>query len=168
MRLFHFARNVATIFACLHFANQAIAVQSAANSPGAPRMTQHASGSFDITTTPAAPPDHQGRTAIGRMLLDKRYAGELAATGKGEMLTAVTDTHGSAAYVAIERISGTLNGKRGSFVIQHAGTMSAGGKHATINVVPDSGAGDLTGISGTLRLTLVERTHFYELDYVLP
>ncbi|MES2759714.1 MAG: DUF3224 domain-containing protein [Pseudomonadota bacterium] len=131
-------------------------------------MTQHASGSFDITTTPASPPEHAGRTAIGRMQLDKQYAGDLAATGKGQMLTAVTDTQGSAAYVAIERVTGTLNGKKGSFVIQHTGTMSGGAKQAVIAVVPDSGTEELTGIRGTLTLKLVERKHFYEFDYVLP
>lgn len=131
-------------------------------------MTQHASGSFDITTTPAAPPEHEGRTAIGRMQLDKQYAGDLAATGNGQMLTAVTDTQGSAAYVAIERISGTLKGKKGSFVIQHTGRMSAGATHLTIAVVPDSGTEELTGLSGTMALRLVERKHFYEFDYVLP
>jgi hypothetical protein len=131
-------------------------------------MTQHASGSFDITMTPASPPEHEGRTAIGRMLLDKQYAGGLSATGKGEMLTAVTDTPGSAAYVAIERISGTLKGRKGSFVIQHTGTMSGGAQQLTINVVADSGTGELAGISGTLALKVVERKHFYEFDYVLP
>ncbi|MDB5934293.1 MAG: hypothetical protein JWQ01_1637 [Massilia sp.] len=131
-------------------------------------MTQHASGSFDIAMTPAAPPQHEGRTAIGRMQLDKQYSGELAASGKGEMLTAVTDTQGSAAYVAIERISGTLQGKKGSFVIQHVGNMRGGEQHLSISVVPDSGTEELAGITGTLVLKMVERKHFYEFDYVLP
>lgn len=131
-------------------------------------MTQHASGTFDITMTPASPPEHEGRTAIGRLQLDKQYVGDLTATGKGQMLTAVTDTQGSAAYVAIERISGTLKGKKGSFVIQHTGTMSSGAQHLTITVVAESGSGELAGITGTLALRMVERKHFYELDYVLP
>lgn len=131
-------------------------------------MTEHASGSFDITMTPASPPEHEGRTALGRMQLDKQYAGDLAASGKGQMLTAVTDTKGSAAYVAIERISGTLKGKKGSFVVAHTGTMSGGAQHLTISVVADSGTGELAGIAGTLGLKLVEGKHFYEFDYVLP
>lgn len=131
-------------------------------------MTQHASGSFDITMIPASPPDYAGRTAIGRMQLDKQYSGDLEATGKGQMLTAVTDTQGSAAYVAIERISGTLKGKKGSFVIQHAGTMSSGAQHLTVTVVADSGTEELVGITGTLALKMVERKHVYELDYMLP
>jgi hypothetical protein len=101
------------------------------------------------------------------MIIDKQYFGDLG-DGKGEMLTAVTDTEGSAAYVAIERISGTLNGKNGSFVIQHNGTMSAGAQHLSVSVVPDSGTEQLTGISGTLALKVVEGKHVYELDYMLP
>lgn len=128
----------------------------------------HATGSFDVSMKPASPPEKEGRTAIGRMVLDKQYFGDLAATGKGEMLTAVTDTAGSAAYVAIERISGTLNGKKGSFVIQHNGTMRAGAQHLSIGVVPDSGTEQLTGISGKMALKVVEGKHVYELDYVLP
>lgn len=131
-------------------------------------MTQHASGSFDITMSPASPPEHEGRTALGRMQLDKQYVGDLVATGKGQMLTAVTDTEGSAAYVAIERISGTLKGKKGSFVIQHTGTMSGGTQQLTINVVPNSGTDELAGITGTLALKMVERKHLYEFNYVLP
>lgn len=131
-------------------------------------MTQHASGTFDITMTPASPPKHEGRTATGRMLLDKQYSGDLVATGKGQMLTAVTDTQGAAAYVAIERVKGTLNGKKGSFVIQHAGTMRGGAQHLSISVVPDSGTEELTGITGTLALKMVERSHTYAFDYVLP
>lgn len=118
--------------------------------------------------TPASPPQHEGRTALGRMLLDKKYSGELAASGKGEMLTAVTDTAGSAAYVAIERISGTLNGKQGSFVIQHVGNMRGSEQRLAINVVADSGTGELAGISGRLSLKMVEGKHFYELEYELP
>jgi hypothetical protein len=131
-------------------------------------MTQHASGSFDIAMTAAGAPQHAGRTAIGRMQLDKQYVGELAAVGKGEMLTAVTDTAGSAAYVAIERISGTLGGRQGSFVIQHVGNMRGGEQQLTIRVVPDSGTDELAGITGTLTLKMVERKHFYEFEYDLP
>ncbi len=131
-------------------------------------MKQHASGSFEITMTPAAPPQHEGCTAVGRMVLDKQYAGELAASGKGEMLTAVTDTPGSAAYVAIERITGSLQGKQGSFVIQHVGNMRGGEQQLSISVVADSGTGELAGITGKLSLKMVERKHFYEFEYELP
>lgn len=131
-------------------------------------MTRSAHGTFEVTMTPTEPPEHQGCTATGRMLLDKQYAGELAASGKGQMLSAMTDTKGSAAYVAIERVSGTLGGRQGSFVIQHAGTMSGGQDQLSITIVPDSGSGQLAGIAGRMVIRIVERKHFYDLDYVLP
>jgi hypothetical protein len=131
-------------------------------------MTQHANGPFEVTMTPAGAPEHEGRTAFGRMQLDKQYAGDLVATGSGQMLTAVTDTQGSAAYVAIERISGTLRGRKGSFAIHHTGTMSGATKQLTISVVTDSGTDELTGIAGTMALKIVEGKHFYEFDYTLP
>jgi hypothetical protein len=131
-------------------------------------VTQRATGPFDVSMKPASPPDKEGRTAIGRMILDKQYFGDLAATGKGEMLTAVTDTKGSAGYVAIERISGTLKGRKGSFVLQHNGTMSGGAQNLATTIVPDSGTEQLTGISGKLAMELVDGKHVYELNYVLP
>ncbi len=151
-----FRAGVATLFAGLHFMAPA----------GAAAV--RVSGAFNVTMTPTAPTEHEGSTATGTMLLDKQYFGDLAATGKGRMLTAVTDTKGSAAYVAIERVSGTLVGKKGSFVIQHAGTMRAGVQQLTITIVPDSGTGELIGITGTMAIRMVERKHFYDLDYSLP
>lgn len=102
------------------------------------------------------------------MILDKHYFGDLAATGKGEMLTAMTDTTGSAAYVAMERVTGTLYGKSGSFVIAHSGTMRGDESQLAVNIVPDSGTGQLAGISGSMSFKRVERDHVYQLDYVLP
>ena len=136
--------------------------------PDAPANARHITGKFDITITPAAPPAHEGRTALARMLLDKQYFGELQATGQGEMLTARTDTKGSAAYVAIERVTGTLNGRQGGFVIQHSGTMSGGASQLAVLIVPDSGSGGLAGISGKMAIKQVAGGHIYELDYVLP
>ena len=130
-------------------------------------MQQRATGPFSVSMKPASEAK-EGRTAMGRMLLEKQYFGDLDADGKGEMLTAVTDTKGSAAYVAIERVTGTLRGRKGSFVIQHTGTMSGGAQQLMINIVPDSGTGELTGISGKLAIRMVEREHFYDLDYELP
>lgn len=131
-------------------------------------MTQRATGPFDVTIKPASSPERDGRTEIGRMSLDKQYYGDLAATGKGEMLTAVTDTKGSAAYVAIERVSGTLNGRTGSFVIQHAGTMSSGSESLAISIVPDSGTEELSGIRGEMLIKIADGKHFYELSYTFP
>jgi hypothetical protein len=129
---------------------------------------QHVAGTFDVKMSPASAPQHEGRTAIARMLLEKQYSGELQATGTGEMLTAMTDTKGSAAYVAIERITGKLKGKTGSFVVQHSGTMHGGGSQLAVTIVPDSGTGELAGISGRMSLKQVERQHQYQLDFVLP
>ena len=104
---------------------------------------------------------------LGRMSLDKRFDGDLSATGRGQMLTAMTAVQGSAGYVAIERVTGTLHGKSGSFVFQHTGRMAHGAQQLSISVVPDSGTGELTGISGTFRIQIVEGKHFYEFDYRL-
>lgn len=131
-------------------------------------MTQRAAGSFNVSMHPTAPTERAGRTTLGRMLLEKQYLGDLAATGKGDMLTAVTDTQGSASYVAIEHVTGVLHGRTGSFVVHHAGTMSGGVDQLEIAIVPDSGTDELTGIAGRLTLKVVEGEHRYELAYTLP
>ncbi|WP_229458852.1 DUF3224 domain-containing protein [Massilia glaciei] len=126
-----------------------------------------AKGSFSITLQP--PPAGEGvdRLSVGRMLIDKRYLGDLEARGQGEMLSAGNPSAGSAAYVAIEHVTGVLGGRKGSFALQHAGTMHGGVNELTINVVPGSGTGELAGIVGQLKLDLVDRTHCYTLDYTL-
>lgn len=131
-------------------------------------MSTHVSGSFSITMTPATTPQHSGRTTLGRMLLDKVYKGDLAATASGEMLSAVTDTKGAAGYVAVESIAGVLQGRQGSFVVRHAGTMADGKQELSIVIVPHSGTGQLEGISGTMGIRIEAGQHFYDLDYSLP
>ena len=131
-------------------------------------MTHRAAGSFTVSMRPAAPPERAGRTTLGRMILEKEYDGALAASGKGEMLTAVTDTPGSASYVAIEQVSGVLLERAGSFVIHHAGTMSGGVKRLSIAIVADSGTGQLAGIAGTMTLETADGDHRYELLFTLP
>jgi hypothetical protein len=126
----------------------------------------HARGSFDVTLIPQ-PAGDQDATR-GRLLIDKRYHGELEAIGNGEMLTGTTAVKGSAAYVAIERVSGTLNGREGSFLLQHTGTMTRGQGQLAVVVVPDSGSGELTGISGTVVIKPEAGQHHYEFDYTLP
>jgi hypothetical protein len=106
--------------------------------------------------------------SLGRIGLDKRYEGDLIANAHGEMLTAMTAVKGSAGYVAIERVSGSLQGRSGSFVLQHTGTMNQGAQQLSITVVPDSGTGQLAGISGTLAIRIEGGAHFYELSYALP
>lgn len=121
------------------------------------------SGEFEVKINPV----DTGDTQIGMMLIDKTYRGELQATGKGRMLTGMTAVKGSAAYVAVERIEGELKGKRGSFLIQHSGTMTKDKQSLVINVVPDSGTGDLVGIDGTMNIRIVEKKHFYDFNYTL-
>ena len=130
--------------------------------------SRHASGSFDVNTAPAGTPDTQAGATIGRYTLDKQYHGDLAGSGKGEMLTAVSATPGSAAYVAIERVSGTLHGREGSFAVHHTGTRSAGKQQLAIAIVPDSGSGQLAGISGTMDIQIVDGKHRYSIEYRLP
>jgi hypothetical protein len=104
---------------------------------------------------------------LRRMSIDKEFLGALDATSKGEMLSAMTATQGSAGYVAIEQVVGTLEGKKGSFVLQHFGTMSKGKDRLILEVVPDSGAGELTAISGTMKINMEDGKHFYDFEYQL-
>lgn len=105
---------------------------------------------------------------LSRMSLDKTFHGELEATSEGEMLSAMTPVKGSAGYVAIEQVQGTLKGKEGSFVLQHFGTMDKGKDRLILEVVPDSATGGLEGLSGTMDITVEEGKHFYEFEYQLP
>jgi hypothetical protein len=102
------------------------------------------------------------------MTLDKQYHGDLEATGIGQMLTAGTEVKGSGAYAAIEKVTGSLEGKKGTFILQHTGTMRREVPQLAIVVVPDSGTGELQGISGKMKIKFAEGgKHFYELDYTL-
>jgi Protein of unknown function (DUF3224) len=137
----------------------------AAQQPGS--MPIRASGTFDVKIEPQAEDKSEGST-LGRMTIDKQYHGDLEGAAKGEMLTAMTSVKESAAYVAVERVSGTLHGRRGTFVLQHRGTMTRGAQDLVITVVPDSGTGDLKGIAGSMAIKIAEGKHFYEFDYSLP
>jgi len=127
-------------------------------------LTTRAAGTFQVKMSPLST-THGEDPHLGRMSLDKRFEGDLIATGKGEMLTAGTNVKNSAVYVAVERISGTLQGKYGSFVVHHSGVMNRGAQDLTISVVPDSGTDELTGITGTMKISIVNGQHLYELDY---
>lgn len=135
---------------------------------GANRMSAIAKGTFEVEMKPQSEPNASDGVSLGRMSLEKRFEGDLTATGRGEMLTALTPVKGSAGYVAIERVTGTLNGRSGSFVFQHTGTMNSGAQQLSITVVPDSGTGALAGLSGVFKLSIVSGKHFYEFDYSLP
>ena len=104
---------------------------------------------------------------LGRLSIDKTFQGDLTAQSQGEMLTALTPTEGSAGYVAIEQVSGSLNGKTGSFVLQHFGISEPEGQRLILEVVPDSGTGKLTGLSGKMAILNEDGQHFYEFEYSL-
>lgn len=127
-----------------------------------------AKGTFDVQLTPQDAATDIGATKIGRMKIDKQFQGELAASSLGEMLAMRTDVQGSAGYVAMERVTGTLHGRTGSFVLQHSGTMNRGVASLDLNVVPDSGSGELAGLTGSMKIEIVEGKHRYIMDYVLP
>lgn len=132
-------------------------------------MTKHAKGTFEVKVTPQKPDNKEAETAkLGRMSLDKQFHGDLEATSQGEMLAAMTEVKGSAGYVAMERVNGMLHGRSGTFVLQHFGTMTRGEPKLTVTVVPDSGTGDLVGISGTMNIIIDAGKHSYEFEYSLP
>jgi Protein of unknown function (DUF3224) len=121
-----------------------------------------ASGTFDVKLTPA-----EG-SVFGRMSIDKQFQGDLEATSKGEMLSAASSVKGSAGYVAIERVTGTLQGRSGTFVFQHSGTMTRGAPTLSVTVIPDSGTGQLAGLTGKMAINIVDGKHFYDFEYTLP
>jgi hypothetical protein len=130
-------------------------------------MTDMARGTFEVKLTPQASDRQPEDSALGRMWLDKEFHGDLEATSRGQMLTAMTDVKGSAGYVAIERVRGILRGRTGSFVLQHTGTMTRGAPNLTITVVPDSATEELAGLSGQMTIIITDGKHSYELEYAL-
>jgi len=127
-----------------------------------------ARGSFAVNIIPQPPEDKTERLTLGRMLIEKKFQGDLEAAGNGQMLTGMTEVKGSGAYVAIERVTGTLHGRSGSFILHHLGIMERGAPRLSVTVVPDSGTRDLAGIAGTMTIIIAEGKHSYELAYTLP
>lgn len=127
----------------------------------------HARGSFDVTLQPIDAYNRDEGAGLARMSLDKLFHGELDASSKGEMLSAMGSVKGSAGYVAIERVTGTLAGRKGSFVLQHNATMTRGEPYLNIIVVPDSGSGELAGLSGSMKIEITGGKHFYAFDYAI-
>jgi hypothetical protein len=126
----------------------------------------HAIGTFEVKLAPQT--DEKSDAALGRMTIDKQFHGDLEGTSKGQMLTGMTEVKGSAGYVAIEKVSGTLKGRTGTFILQHTGTMNRGVPQLTITVVPDSGTGQLAGLTGNFTVKIDEGKHSYEFEYTLP
>jgi Protein of unknown function (DUF3224) len=130
-------------------------------------MSEHAAGPFDVKVVPQKPDTQIARAAnLGRLTIDKRFHGDLEGISKGEMLATQTDVPGSAGYVALERVTGTLKGRAGSFVLQHSATMTRGTPVSSITVVPDSGTGELRGLSGKMTITVAsDGGHSYQFDF---
>ena len=119
-------------------------------------------GTFDVTLTPL---DEAGLAVINRMAIDKLFHGPLDGRSEGQMLATRTPVDGSAGYVALERVTGTLEGRRGSFTLQHSGTMNRGAATLQLTVVPDSGSDGLAGIDGRMAISIADGAHYYEFDY---
>ena len=130
--------------------------------------TMRATGTFDVTLRPLEAYNQAADAKIGRMSIDKTFAGDLVGSSQGEMLSGGSPAEGSAGYVAIERVTGVLDGRQGSFLLQHSATMTPESQVATITVVPGSGTDELEGLAGTLSIQISEGRHAYELEYTLP
>ncbi|NVJ60658.1 MAG: DUF3224 domain-containing protein [Gammaproteobacteria bacterium] len=127
-----------------------------------------ATGKFEVTLNPIEPHiQSSDATSFKRMSIEKKFLGDLEATSQGEMLSAMSATQGSAGYIAMEQVEGVLGGKKGRFVLQHFGIMSDGDRRLILEVVPDSGSDELTGISGKMSITIEEGLHFYNFEYSL-
>ena len=131
-------------------------------------MTNKVRGEFEVKLALLPAYDTTEGSPLGRRSIDKQFHGDLEATSKGEMLAAGTAVKGSAGYVAIERVTGTLCGRAGSFVLQHSGTMNRGSPSMVVTVVPDSGTEALTGLTGKMSIEITGGKHFYDFEYELP
>ena len=129
---------------------------------------KRATGSFEVTLQPLSNSEVTSDPLFGRLLLTKKFNGDLTATARGQMLSSGTLTKGSAGYVAIDQVTGTLEGRQGSFVLQHTGSMNRGVPTLSIMVVPDSGTDELAGLSGTLSINIIDGKHFYDFIYSIP
>src|SRR5258707_639332 len=163
---------LAGIFLCLYLGGAALARtpdQAAAHSgPKEKVVASHASGTFEVKLTPQKD-EGQSDSGLGRMSIDKQFHGDLEGLSKGSMLSsAATIVKGSGGYVAMERVTGMLRDRTGSFVLQHSGTMTRGTPQLIISVVPDSGTGELTELAGTMTIKIDAGKHSYEFDYTLP
>jgi Protein of unknown function (DUF3224) len=157
--------TVATVGVWLVLAAETVALGASSTQEA---TMYHASGTFDVQVIPKELDGPAEDSTLGRFALVKRYHGGLEADGTGQMLTAGSPAAGSAGYVAIETVSGTLDGREGSFALMHRGSMSPAGQTIEVNVVPGSGTGALAGISGTLEIRIEGKQHLCDLAYELP
>ena len=141
-------------------AGAALLVASSLFAQGKP---MHAAGTFDVTLVPQA----DAENPVGRMSIDKVFHGDIEGTSKGTMLASMGSEPGSGAYVAIEKVTGTLHGKRGTFALHHVGVMNRNAQSLTVLVIPDSGTDELKGITGSLKIIIDGKKHSYEFDYTI-
>ena len=165
------AIGVSSLALCLTFPTAAGA-QPVAKEPSAalrePITMTRATGTFEVKLAPQPRDEYADGAMLSRLTIDKQFRGDLAGTSKGQMLAAGTSVKGSAGYVAIELVTGTLHGRSGAFVFQHSGTMKRGAATLALTVVPDSGTGGLTGLTGSMVINIADGTHSYEFDYSVP
>jgi Protein of unknown function (DUF3224) len=128
-------------------------------------MSTSARGSFEIQRRAQSTQELGSGASFGRITFDKQFQGDLTGTSVVEMLSVGTEVKGSAAYVALEHVTGTLAGRSGTFALQHSGTMRRGAAQLALSVVPDSGSAELKGLTGTLKIDIVDGKHFYVFDY---
>ena len=131
-----------------------------------PVVTARATGTFEVKLRPLAAHDSGEGSPLGRMSIDKVFTGDLEGTSIGEMLTAMSPLAGSGAYVAVERVTGMLHGRPGSFLFHHVGVMTRGAPSLNVTVVPDSGTGELIGLTGSMMIIIEGKKHSYEFDYL--
>jgi hypothetical protein len=147
-------------FVCQHTINLSLAEEAV--------MNHVARGEFVVKLLPLAVEGQPVGSKLGRMSINKEITGDLIASSTGQMLSAGTEVKGSAGYVAIERVEGTLHARAGAFVLQHTGSMGQGAPSLSITVVPDSGSGDLVGLVGDMKIAIADGKHRYVFDYTLP
>jgi hypothetical protein len=165
-RMMNRIRTAALAALCLGFAIPTAAQvqpRDASTTRSETAVTTRATGTFQVQLAP-----QETAAAIGRMSIDKEFLGDLQGTSKGEMLAVRTAVEGSAGYVAMEQVTGTLHGRSGTFYLQHTGTMDRGAPRLSVTVVPDSGTGELEGLSGTMNIIIEGGRHSYEFEYTLP
>jgi hypothetical protein len=131
-------------------------------------VTTRATGTFEVKITPQPADEHADGSPLGRLTIDKQFRGDIEGVSKGVMLAAQGTVKGSAGYVAMERVAATLAGRSGTFVLQHTGIMDRGAPSLVITVVPDSGTGELEGLTGTMGIDIANGKHSWVFDYTLP
>lgn len=157
--------SLAVLCGCAAFSYFAVA-QAPEQGKQKKAMTTHAKGTFDVKITPAG--SQEGDPGLAKFVVAKTFHGDIEATSKGEMLTGESDRKDSGVYVLIERVNGTLKGRKGTFILHHNGVMDRGVPRLNIAVVPDSATGDLVGLTGKLAIDIKDGKHYYDLEYRLP